>query len=292
VLFVASNELPLLDATDKVNRTKKLINQRAIKELDGIRYCMEVYGRCTGRNIGRWDDHIWKDVANTFTAALPQSLVSILISATVAQSSGDLFSDGNQELHSDINTFLSSISGWGDVTMVTPLLTSAMGHASTTPDGKRAIATIVHSAMKQIKSVKRADEILTKNSQMFDSLQVLLNESSVLEIIGAQLMEDVQKASTVPNPGNFMETDSILCCLLSISTLIDKINPALLKDEYYSCYTSLRSFPNSLRTDVDQINSSVQDGVHKCIGVLHSVLLQLLRKPTTKNKYVVVTMVM
>ena len=42
--------------------------------------------------------------------------------------------------------------------------------------------------------------------------------------------------------------------LLSISTIIDKINPALLHNVQYSCYTSLNGFPKPFTSDLNQLN--------------------------------------
>ena len=55
--------------------------------------------------------------------------------------------------------------------------------------------------------------------------------------------------------GNYFERTSVLSGLLSVTTVIDRLNPLHLRDERYSCFTGLRNFPNI--SSVDALNCLV-----------------------------------
>ena len=64
--------------------------------------------------------------------------------------------------------------------------------------------------------------------------------------------------------GNYFERTSVLSGLLSVTTVIDRLNPLHLRDERYSCFTGLRNFPNI--SSVDALNCLVSVCVCVCRG--------------------------
>ena len=55
--------------------------------------------------------------------------------------------------------------------------------------------------------------------------------------------------------GDYFERASFLSGLLSVTTVIERLNPLHLRDEKYSCFTGLRNFPNI--SNVDALNCLV-----------------------------------
>ena len=65
--------------------------------------------------------------------------------------------------------------------------------------------------------------------------------------------------------GDYYEGMSALSGLLSVTTVIDRLNPFQLREERYSCFTGLRNFPDC--STVDAINCLVSVWESECVCV-------------------------
>ena len=105
---------------------------------------------------------------------------------------------------------------------------------------------------------------MVKASKTFNGLDYVLAQPVAAEILSECLVREVQDSivglvslcrgefvrhSLAPlaplySQGDYFERNSFLSGLFSVTMVIDRLNPLLLRDEKYSCFTGLRNFPN------------------------------------------------
>jgi hypothetical protein len=93
------------------------------------------------------------------------------------------------------------------------------------------------------------DELMEKCGMMFDGLDTLFTYPLVGEMVSEALRKEVESA--LQKQGDFFEQSSVFSGLLSTTLLIAKLNPFVLALDKYSCFKSLRNFPNVTTIDAE-----------------------------------------
>jgi len=102
-----------------------------------------------------------------------------------------------------------------------------------------------------------------KVGMTLDGLDTLFGQPIAAEILSEALIREVQES--IQGLGDYYEGMSALSGLLSVTTVIDRLNPFQLREERYSCFTGLRNFPDC--STVDAINCLVSVWESECVGV-------------------------
>lgn len=282
VLQVEASELPV-SCDDSGKKIEKLLAKRIYREMDPMKFAIQCFDRCSqlpAKNFKLIQDgeKIWKEVASAVMEPCVNTILKHLVHAAASPTAveDDLWADFVQSGQSEgpSQYFLSSLGGWSSdgVTVSVELLNRLLEKGKEDPEVKETFVEMITVGGKQVERVKRINEITLECKCIFRGLETLLS----LPVMGDFLAEALEREldTGINELGVFFQHKSLFSSFLATSTMDIKIDK---KSRSSICFVELPHFPQAFRSDVDQLQSQIMDGIHSCQNVVYKALVKLLK---------------
>ncbi|XP_031568634.1 uncharacterized protein LOC116303263 [Actinia tenebrosa] len=282
-LQLQSHELP----KTKENMNMKLQNlllKRTHLEVEPMKFAIKCYDRCTHSPCNDLKNTVnggetWNDVTSVIKPECAQIILKQLVPAIASPTPDDedLWSDFRNASHAQGPSyyFLNCLAGWSSdgAVVSTELLTMLLEQGKKELEVKETFVGMVSIAGKHISSLKKLDEIALQSSSLLRGLEILINQPLMTEFLADHLEKEVKDSIDILEI--FFQEKSFLSAFLAITTLEVRVNGKSLASEPF---IQLPHFPRAFQSDVERVQSQIQDGMHSCQNIVHKGIRKVLAK--------------
>lgn len=287
VLQIGDNEIPK-NGDELSKKLEKLLAKRIYKELDPMKFSIQCFDHCCqlpGKDLKTVQDggKIWKEVTSVLMEPCVKTVLKHLVHAAASPTSAeeDLWSEFIQSNQSEAPSqfFLAHIGGWScdGVTVNDELLRKLLERGKHDSEVKDTFVEMVTVGGRQVSRVKRVNEITLECKSVFRGLEILLSQATMTEFLAEALERELDFG--IKELGVFFQERALFSSFLKMSTVDNKQD----KSRVASCFIELPHFPQAFRSDVDQLQSQIMDGIHSCQNVVYKAFVKLLKMPNTKR---------
>lgn len=282
LIKIEASELPV-SCDDLGKKIEKLLAKRIYKELDPMKFAILCFDRCSqlpGKNFKsiRDGEKIWKEVTSAVMEPCVNTVLKHLVHAAASPTAAedDLWADFVQSGQSEgpSQYFLTSLGGWScdGVTVSGDLLSRLLEKGKQDSEVKDTFVEMITVGGRQVFRVKRINEITLECKCIFRGLETLLSQPAMAEFLAEALDQELNTG--IKELGVFFQDRSLFSSFLATSTMEIKIDK---KSRSSVCFLELPHFPQAFRSDVDQLQSQIMDGIHSCQNVVYKALVKLLK---------------
>ncbi|KAL9975428.1 hypothetical protein ACROYT_G012589 [Oculina patagonica] len=282
ILQIEASELPV-NSEELNKKLEKLLAKRIYREVDPMKFAILCFDRCSqlpGKKFNTIQDggKIWKEVTSAVMEPCVNTVLKHLIHAAASPTGveDDLWSDFVQSGQSEgpSQFFLASVGGWScdGITVSADLLSRLLEKGKQDPEVKETFVEMVTVGGRQVVRVKRLDEITLECKCIFRGLETLLSQPTMAEFLAEALERELD--SGIKELGVFFQHKSLFSSFLSTSTIEVKKDK---KSRSVAIFLEMPHFPQPFRSDADQLQSQIMDGIHGCQNVVYKALVKLLK---------------
>lgn len=281
-VYTTTTDLPL-PSPQQATKFRTLYLKCADQEIDRLQFSIQCYTKTVGGcPDSTWCKETWQSLSLCAQEVAAEMALNSIIQSSSVVEEDDIWTTlyGQEATNTSLVKFLGQLSEWSpDSVQCPPMLTQRIfSLAKDNPLGRMAVIKMVKAGGQVVKSCKKLDALLVNHSGILEGIDGVFNLPSAVEIVSMALLKEVEEAKK----GDYFEANSCLCGLLSASTVIEKLDQRLLKEEKFSCFLELRNFPNISSTDSNACTSHLQDGFHRCQRSVLAALKKML-KPQYRN---------
>lgn len=287
ILQIGENEIPG-NAEELGKKLEKLLAKRIYQEMDPMKFSIQCYDLCYQLPVKQLKtvqdgERIWKEVTSVLIEPCVNTVLKHLVHAAASPTSAeeDLWSEFIQSGQSEAPSqfFLAHVGGWSSdgVTVNAELLRRLLEKGKEDFEVKDTFVEMVTVGGRQVNKVKRINEISLECKSVFRGLEFLLSQPIMTEFLAEALVKEVEYG--IQELGIFFQEKSLFSSFLKQSTVHTKLD----KTRVASCFIELPHFPQAFRSDVDQLQSQIVDGLNSCQNVVYKALVKLLKTSNTKG---------
>ncbi|KAK6165686.1 hypothetical protein SNE40_022567 [Patella caerulea] len=274
------------DIPEKIGAVMKLIIPRQINKM---KYVLNIFDGCEVREAEIKHD----DLIISASKWLKNKAISVIFETIKAEDSeasaaDDLWTDyGSKDVANDAVVFLRRISGWSeDGVVVSPgLLSNLLDYSCHGNKCVDFLVALIQAAGRQIKNVKRLDEMVLQESNTLKGLEILLSNVNLSSVLAVVLQKEINSAAE--DLGIYFENHSIFGPLLSVTSIptTKKIgNMMSLTGNSVIPFVELQkgSF-HPKESDLRILEKSIQDCFHQCQDNIYNAMKKVVSNKSTRE---------